>query len=213
MEKKSTEINLPSIEEIKKLMEAPGRVKGTSFKGEMEYILEKKGKEGIKVVEKEIKRLGYPIEYKKIKETEWYPLGLKMASLYAILTTFNWGEKELGEIAETAPKVSFVVRLFMRYFVTPEKIFRMAASRMWERYFNTGSLEATDFKRTKKDGYAILRIKNFKLHPLYCFFLGHFFIGVFKLAEPKFKEISFKETKCMFRGDNYHEYLIKWTYK
>jgi len=200
-------------EEIKESMEAPGKIKGTSFKGDLEYILEKKGKNGLAMVEEETKRIGYPIDYEKIKETEWYPVGLRMVSLQTILTVFNWDKKELAEIAESAPKVSFIVRFFMRYFVSPEKIFKIAASRMWERYYNVGSLETIDFKKTKKDGQAILRLKNFKLRPLYCFFLGHFFIGVFKLSEPRFKEVTFEETKCMFKGDDYHEYLIKWVYK
>ena len=213
MEKKIIKINIPSPEEIKKIMATPGGIKGASFRGEMEYILEKKGKKGLKAVEKETERLGYPVEYEEIKETEWYPVGLRMVSLSAILTTFNWGKKELVEIAESLPKISFIVRFFMRYFISPEKVFKMAASRMWVRYYNVGSLEAVNFKRTEKDGQAILQIKNFKLHPLYCFFLGYFFIGVFKLAEPKFKEITFEEIKCMFRGNDYHEYLIKWTYK
>ena len=200
-------------EAIKKLMATPEKIKGTSFKGEMEYVLGKEGEEGLKAVEKETKRLGYPIKYNEIKDADWYPIGLKIVSLCAILNIFHWGEKEVAEIAEAAPKVSFVVRFFMKYFTSPEKIFRMAASRMWERYYNVGSLEAVDFKRTPADGYAILRIKDFKVHPIYCFFLGRFFIGVFKLAEPRFKEITVKETKCMFKGDPYHEYLIEWSYK
>jgi len=199
--------------EIKKLIEFPGKIKGAAIKGHMEYILEKKGAEGLKAVEKEIERLGYHIEYKEIKETEWYPAGLEMVSSYAIINTFNWGEKEFGEMAESLPKVSFIVRFFMKYFASPEKMFEIATSRLWERYYNFGYLEGVDFKRTKRDGYAVLRLKNFKLHPLTCDFLGHFFIGVFKLAEPRFKEITFKETKCMFRGDDFHEYLIKWTYE
>ena len=213
MEKKSTEINIPSIEELKKIVEFPGKVRGAAFKGHMEYILEKKGEEGLRKVEKEMERLGYHIEYKKIKETEWYPAGLAVVSSYAIVTTFNWGKKELINMAQASPKVSFVLRFFMKYFASPEKMFKTAVPRLWERYYNIGSLEAIDFKRTKKDGYAVMRLKNFKLHPFYCFYLGYFFIGVFKLAEPKFKEITVEETKCMFRGDNFHEYLIKWTYK
>ena len=200
-------------EEIKKIMEFPGKVRGAAFKGGMEYILEKKGEEGLRAVEKETERLGFPLKYREIKETGWYPAGLGVVSSYAIVATFNWGKKELIDMAEAAPKVSFIVRFFMRYFATPEKIFSTAASRMWERYYNVGSLEAIDFKRTKKDGYAVVRLKNFKLHPFHCFYLGHFFIGVFKLAEPRFKEINFEETKCMFKGNSYHEYLIKWTYK
>lgn len=212
MEQKPSKLNIPSKEEIKEIMKTPGKIKGTSFNGDLEYILEKKGEEGLKLVEKETARLGYPIEYKKIKETEWYPVGLRVVSLTAILNTFNWGKKELTELAEAATKVSFIVRLFMKYFVSTEKVFRASGPRMWKRYFNTGSLEAVDFKESKEGGYGIVRLTNFKLHPLYCLYLGHFFVGIGKLSEPRAKEMWVKETKCVFRGDPYHEYLIEWIY-
>jgi hypothetical protein len=216
MEKKSAQINLPSIKEIKHIMENPCKIKGSAFKGEMEYILAKKGARGVKAVEEKTKKLGYPIRYKEIRETQWYPIGLKMISFYAFLTTFNWGEKELAEIAESSVKVSFIVKFFMKYFASPEKIFKIAAPRLWKRYYSAGSLEVSDFFNIEKGGgggQGILRIKNFKIHPFYCFYLGRFFIGVAKLSDPRLKEINIEEKKCMFKGDDCHEYLLKWTYK
>jgi len=202
-----------TTDEIKKAMSVLGKIKGASFKGEMEYILEKKGREGLKILEKETEKLGYLIEHEKIKETEWYPVGLRIVSFAAMINVFDWGEKELAEIAESSPKVSFIIRFFMKHFISPPKIFRVAVPKMWERHFNIGSLETADFQMTKKDGYAVIRLKNFKLHPVYCFFFGHYLIGTFKLTDQRFKEIAFEETKCMFKGDDYHEYLIKWIYK
>jgi len=208
-------IYIPSFEEIKKMMEIPGKIKDSAFKGELEYILKKKGEKGLKAVEKKTEKLGYPIKYKEIQETKWYPIGFKMISFYAFLTTFNWGRKELAEIAETSTKISFIVRFFMRHFFSPEQIFK-ATSRLWARYFNVGLLEAVGFHNIEKrggSGYGILRIKYFKVHPFYCFYLGHFFIGITKLVDPRLKEVKIEETKCMFRGDDYHEYLLRWTYK
>jgi hypothetical protein len=216
MNKKPTETNLFPFEVIKQAMKNPCKIKGSAFKGELEYILAKKGEEGLKAVEEETKKLGYPIRYKEIKETQWYPISLKMVSFYAFLTTFNWGEEELIEIAESSVKVSYIVRFFMRHFGSVEKIFKVAAPRLWKRYFSAGSLETSDFYNVEKrggGGQGILRIKNFKLHPFYCFYLGRFFIGIAKLTDPRFKEINIEETKCMLKGDDYHEYLLKWTYK
>jgi len=213
MKQSYTKFTIPSEEELKEIIEIPGKIKGTSFKGDLEYILEKKGRGGLRMVEKETERLGYPVEYEKIKETEWYPVGLRMVSLTAILNTFNWGKKELIELAEASTKVSFIVRLFMRYFVSTEKVFKESGPRMWKRYFNTGSLGAIDFKESKEGSYGIFRLTNFKLHPLYCLYLGHFLVGIGKLTEPRAKEMRVEEIKCMFRGDPYHEYLIKWTYR
>jgi len=101
----------------------------------------------------------------------------------------------------------------MRHFFSVEQIFK-STPRLWARYFDIGLLETVDFHNIeKRGGSVILRIKNFKVHPFYCFYLSHFFIGITKLVDPRLKEIKIEETKCMFRGDNYHEYLLKWTYK
>ena len=200
--------NIPSADELKELMKNPGQIKGTSFLGDIEYVREKKGEEGLKRVEEETKKLGFPIEYGKIKENDWYSIGLRLVSFTAILNTFGWGEKELAEIAQNSPKVSFIIRFFMKYFVSPEKIFRGAAGRIWKRYYSTGSLRAMDFFRDEKGGWAILRVERMKNHPMSCFF-----IGAFKLSEPRFMDINFEETKCTYRGDDCDEFLIKWTYK
>ena len=196
-------------EEIKKEMELPGLTRG--FQGDLNYVLEKKGPEGVKKVEKETEKLGYPIKYEDLSESKWYPIGLRMVSLYSILAAFDWGKKELAELAECVPKVSFVMKFFMRYFASPQKTFKVAAPIIWKRYFNVGAFETVYFKRTGKDGYAVLRIKDFRSSSIFCFFLGHFFIGAFKLAA-RFKEVDFEETKCVFKGNPYHEYLIKWLY-
>jgi len=216
MNKEATETSLFSFEEIKHTMENPCKIKGSAFKGELEYILAKKGENGLKAVEEKTKKLGYPIRYKEIQETQWYPIGLKMISFYAFLTTFNWGKKELVEIAESSVRVSYIVKFFMKHFASPEKIFKVAAPRLWKRYFSAGFLEASDFYNIEKrggGGQGILRIKNLKIHPFYCSYLGLFFVGIAKLTDPRFKEINIEETKCMFKGDDCHEYLLKWTYK
>lgn len=204
--------NVPSAEELKELMKNPGKIKGTSFLGDIQYVREKKGEEGLKKIEEETKKLGFPIEFNKIKENDWYPIGLRLVCFTATLNVFNWGEKELAEIGQSSPKVSFIVRLFMKYFISPEKIFR-GAPRIWKRYYTTGTLKTMDFYRDEKGGWAILRVERMKNHPMSCFFIGNFFIGAFKLAEPRFMDIGFEETKCAYKGDEYDEFLIKWTYK
>ena len=60
-----------------KLMETKGETRGMSIKGDLEYVLYKKGKEGLKKIEDEMARLGYPIKYKKMKSMKFYPIGLE----------------------------------------------------------------------------------------------------------------------------------------
>jgi hypothetical protein len=39
--------------------------------------------------------------------------------------------------------------------------------------------------------------------------LGGYFCGITQMIV-KVQQINFKETKCTFRGDDYHEFLITW---
>ena len=139
-----------------------------------------------------------------------------MVSLVATLITFKWGKKELAEMGESAAKVSFLIRLLMRHFISPEKIFRIGGRRLWRKSFNFGLIEPAEFYNVEEKGgggYFIMRVRNFKLHPIHCFFLGHFFIGVMKATDARIEKATVEETKCLLRRDPYHEFVVKWTYK
>jgi hypothetical protein len=97
----------------------------------------------------------------------------------------------------------------MKYFTIPQKIAEVAASRLWRRYFDRGRVEIYEFRDSKEAGSMLIKVENFKLHPLHFFYLGHFFLGMAEMAE-KFKEITIEETKSPFKGDEYQEYLMKW---
>lgn len=195
-----------SEKEIKEIMESTGKVRGVVFQTDAEYILEKKGEEGLKILEKKTKELGYPIKYDQIKTMNWYQVGLRVFSLLAVEAAFNWGEKEIKDMGNSAPKYSFIVKIMMRYFLSPSKSFQ-ESPKYWAKHYNVGELEAHEFNEEKR--YLIMRLKTFKIHPILCvYYLGYYLrIAQYVL---KSKEITIEETKCMFRGDSYHEYLINW---
>ena len=60
----------------------------------------------------------------------------------------------------------------------------------------------------EKEKYAILRLSNFEVHPIYCtVFKGYFS----KVAEMIVNlPVKCEETKCAFLGDDCHEFLLKW---
>jgi len=196
--------------ELKKIFSGPIRMKGMALKGGvLKSIEETLGEEGLRVIEKESKSLGLPFISGKIQESEWYPAGIFAGILYILQKKFNFKEKDFAELGETTAKFSPAVRLLMKYFAIPEKIAKVAAPRLWRRFFDTGEAEICKFKDSKTEGYLVVRIKDFKLHPLHFFYLGYFFLGMIKLAK-KFKEVTVEEKKSPFRGDEYQEYLIKW---
>ena len=194
-------------ETVQKLMEIKGEVRGVTFKTDIEYILKEKGQEGLKKVEEELEKVGAPIKYKEINTMIFYPVGLRALSILVIKKVFNFSNDKIKEMGFFATKISLIIKLFTRYFLSLQRVFFKEAPRIWKKHWTIGELIPVELNEKKK--YAIIRLKDFDLHPLYCQYLGGYFCGVLKLII-KTAEITSEETKCTFLGDEYHEYLIKW---
>ena len=67
-----------------KAMTIRGEVRGVSFKGELEYILETRGREALARIEEELAKAGYPIKYDEIKAMSFYPIGWEVIILLAV---------------------------------------------------------------------------------------------------------------------------------
>jgi hypothetical protein len=193
---------------VKKLMEIKGEAKGTTFKTDAEHILKEKGEEGLKRLEAELESLGCPIKYQEIKAMAFYPVGLRAISLLAIKKIFNYDDKKIEEMGFLATKRSLIVKLFVRYFLSVQRVFSKEAPLLWEQHYTIGELIPVELNEEKK--YAILRLKDFDVHPILCCYLGGYFCGIVQMII-KSPQINFEERKCTFRGDEYHEYLLKWT--
>jgi len=194
-----------SKEELNKLMNLKGEVRGMGMKGHAEFILKEEGEEGLKKMEETITNLGYPIKYKEIKLMSFYPIGLEAVTLIVIKKLFNYDDKKFQEMGKFGVKVSFLLRIFTRYFVSLEKFAKVAPG-MWKKGGALGDFKIGEYNIDKR--CLILRIENFSLHPLYCqVFRGYFSKGLQMIIG---KETTCQETKCTFRGDEYHEFLLKW---
>lgn len=193
-------------EEIKNLIKIPGKVRGQVFLTDLGYIKEKEGEEGVKLLKKKMAEWGNPIDYDKAEVIEWYPLGLRVISLLAIKEVFNWEEKQVFDLGNAAPKFSFIVKMLIKIFSSIEKVFN-EGPKYWQRHYTKGVLE--NYRIDLKKKYVILRLKDFKIHPILCPLFAGYFLGIAQYSIES-KEITIKETKCSFKGDPYHEYLIKW---
>ncbi len=195
-------------EEIRSLLKIPGKVRGQVFSTDLEYLRKKKGKEGVELLKKKMKELGNPIDYERIKIFEWYPVGLRAVSLLVIKELFQLGDKEISEMGNLAPKFSFIIKLIMKHFLSIERVFQESPS-YWEKHYTVGKLEPVELN--EKEKYLKVHLKDFKVHPILCTYLfedGYFLrIAQYVLKSPT---ILSKETKCVFKGDPYHECLISW---
>ena len=110
-------------EVAQKLMEIKAEIRGVDLKTDAEFVLKEKGQEGLKKVKEELKKIGYPIEYEKLEAMNFYPGGFKALSLLAIKKALNFNDEKIKEIGSVAPKTSIIVKLFIKYFFSIQKLF------------------------------------------------------------------------------------------
>ena len=189
----------------KELIKIKGEVRGVALKSHQDFIVKEKGKEGLKSLEREMEELGFPIKYKEIKIMEFYPIGLEAIALLAIKKLFNFEDKKFEEIGIFQSKLSWIIRLFMKYFSSLELILKKA-HQIWEKYYTVGELKVVELN--KKERYVIMRLENFNLHSLHCRHVKGYCENVIKMTIKK--PVTSEETKCPSLGDNYHEFIVRW---
>ncbi len=188
------------------LMDFPGKTKGESVRTHAEYIKHKEGEEGLKRLEERMAELGAPIKYKEINPFEWVKEGLCSLTVIVAKEVFNWTDEDVFEMGSAAPKMSFIIRILARHFISPEKIFK-EAEKIWKKHYDFGSFNILEVNEDKKR--ICFNIEGFKAHPLICLYREGYFKAVAQFTI-KSSEISIEEVKCVHEGDDFHEYLITW---
>ena len=194
-----------SKEEIDELLSLKGEVRGMGIKTHADFVLKEEGKEGLEKLEKAMEGIGRPIKFKKIKSTSHLPLGVEAIVLVVIQRLFNYDDKKFQEIGVFHTKLSLIIRLFMKYFVSFDKM-KIEAPKIWRKYFTVGDLKITSLDKEKK--CATFRVDDFKFHPLHCQILIGTFITIIQMMVNG--KATCEETKCIYRGDDCHEFLLKW---
>ena len=187
------------------LIKLEGEVRGVSIKADGEIILEKKGEEGLKKLETKLSEIGHPVEFKKIKTMSFYPLGLKAIILLAMQEVFGYHGEDMVRMGEFQSKLSLIIKTFMKYFFSLDKL-AQESQNLWSKYYTVGTAKVVELNKEKKHG--IIRVENFKLHPLHCKVLCGFFRSIVKMIVRS--PTTCEETKCIFKGDDRHDFLIKW---
>jgi len=191
---------------LEKIIQIKGNVRGAILQSHATFIQNKKGVEGLRAVEEKMAELGYPINLKQIKPGEWYPEALSVLVILTAKDLFGWTEKDIFEMGSLAPKHTFISRILMRYFISMER-FMLEVPKHWKKHVDIGELEVVQFDEEKK--YIILREKDFKFHPILCIYHAGYYRGITDFII-KSQKISIEEVRCVFKGDPYNEYVIKW---
>jgi len=188
-----------------KLMKIKGECRGITLKVDWDYVLRKEGKEGLKRLEERLAELGYPLKYKEIRSMDFYPIGLDALSMLVIKELFHYNEKEIERMGASAVKFSLILKIFLKYFGSLSMMIE-EAPKVWNKHYTIGRLEAS--KINDKEGFLALKLFDFKVHPIFCIVFKGYFGQVGKMVLGK--EVNCVERKCMFLGDPYHEFLLKW---
>jgi hypothetical protein len=195
-----------SREEAKRLLAINGQVRGAVFETDAEYIKNRYGSDALNKVEAAIRELGSEMHYERLSSMEWMPLGLRVLSLLVMKDLLGWSDEEIKAMGDAAPKHSFIVKLFMKFFISPHMAFSHAPE-YWTKHYDTGRLEAAVLDEEKR--HAVIRLHDFTLHPVYCKYLEGYFGRLFKFMFPS-SMVEIRETGCICKGDTCHEFLVDW---
>lgn len=194
-----------SKEELEELMKIEGKVRGIAFKNEAKFIVKEEGEEGLKRLEDAMASLGCPMKYKEIKGLNFYPIRLLAINLLIIKRLFLYDDEKFQEIGRFEAKLSFIIKLFLKYFVSLDSAIKQIP-KMWGKHYTVGTLTIAECN--EKEKYLIARLEGFRLHPLYCQITKGFGSSLIKMVIGS--DVTCEEIKCAYRGDEYHEFLLKW---
>lgn len=193
-------------EEINKILNAEGEVRGVVFKTDHRFIMDKAGEEGVKKVEEELEKMNCPFDYSEEADNmSFYPVGMRALSIIAIGKALGLNREEIKKMGSNAPKFSLMIKFFMRYFLSGEKIFEKAGE-MWEKHYSVGKLEAVELNMGEK--YMIARLYEIELHPIFCDYLAGYFSSILKMGIGE--DVNAEETTCIHQGGEYHEFIFRW---
>ncbi len=187
-------------EEVAKIKALEGEVRGVALKTDEFYVLKNKGEEGLKKVEEALQGFGVEIDYKTIERMNYYPISLRIFSLLAIAKAFEYGKEEVEEMGKRAPRVSFLIKFFAKYFMSSDKTLEKVDD-LWKKHYTKGRVEAGEIDEAK--GVAVFRIYDADFHPIFCDYLCGYFVTIIAMVIGK--EAYSKEEKCTFNGDDCHE--------
>jgi len=187
------------------ILSVSGNARGDLLLGTISYIKQREGDFGFEEIKKELNRLGCSMNINNINKLKWYPKNVNVLIYFLCTQIFGWGKEDIFELGRSAPKLALITRTLAKYFISVERIFK-ESSKNWEKYVDFGKAEIGELN--SKERYAIVKISDYKFHPVACWYLEGFFVGLLDFVVEGKKTIE--ETKCMHKGNPYHEFILRW---
>jgi len=173
-------MSLTFKEEVELINKKKGQIIGMSLKKDREFVLEKKGREGLKRVEEEMEKFGFSLKYEQIINYKWYPVQLDPLFLLVAKKTFHWNDKMMREWGCWAAKTHFLAKIMAKFFVSKKKFEKAGvATRFWRKYYTQGLL-IVHFDDRNRCG--TVEIRDFLVVPIHCRYLEGYFSQIVSLV-------------------------------
>ncbi|MEX0910085.1 MAG: hypothetical protein WDZ75_02190 [Candidatus Paceibacterota bacterium] len=145
-----------------------GNVSGSCINGVFTYLHFIEKDTFIPAIIKRTEEYGEKIDPPSIDSLRRYSISSEVALLMAVYDELNWTIAEIKELGRNIPRVSLLVKFFLKYFTTLEASTDQAKM-YWRRHYNFGELEVTSSELA--EGNYIVEIEGFEMPPLYSEFL------------------------------------------
>ncbi len=198
-----------STQELNRIKKIKGEVRGTTFKNDFACVKKEGGKKQLEAVKKRLRELGCKekdIIQDNTKVFSWYPLWCHVLFFVILNKELGWTEKDIFNIGYHGSRVSLIAKTFPKLMFDLKKAFNKSGI-YWKKNFSVGKLELEELDL--KNNYGILNLKDFNVHPLECYTIKGYLVGVLDLLG-QIKDVKVKETKCVHRGDDHHQFKLTW---
>ena len=190
------------------IQEIQGFVKAVTLQTDKIFIEIQKKENGLALVEKEMEQMGFPFQYRTLlSPSTLVPLSIRIASLLAIKHVFCLNDEQIRQMGRLATKSSFFTKLTLRYLISLSKM-ASEIPRHWQRHYTVGCMDTGELH--EEQCYFIIRLRDFKAHPIFCTYLSGYIIGIVELIGD-YPNLCVQEIKCQHKGDEYHEFKVSWS--
>ncbi len=195
-------------EEYEKLKNKKGKEREEILRSFKNFVLNKEGEEGLEKLQKELQNYKLSIDLqKRFSPFNWTN---EWEIIFIFLVTkkvFLWTDKDFFNLGEYTVKTSFIFKTSaINYLISIDTMLK-AVPYLWNKHFDFGKMVSHEIN--KEESFLILRLYDFDFHPVYCNYLKGYLFTAGRLCLTK-KEISIKETRCIHRGDEFHEFKVSW---
>lgn len=181
-----------------------GNCKGAIFRGNIEYVTKKFGKLGLEKLMEDMKEKRHRLDLSNIIDGNWYPMDARLQFLKSTVELFGLDEAQILELGRSGFKQSAIIQIYLKVAGSPKKICKFGP-KVWSHNYDTGRLEA---EYGGPEG-TYFRIYDFKGVPLLCTYLIGFYTMAYETVGAK--DVIVDEPRCIHKGDEFHEFRIKWT--